>query len=189
MSDLFSAIVTLYLALSGLAEATPIRVTLTGYTCEAHPQNAMYPCNVTRWGATPTSAGLACPPEWRGRELFFGGQWLRCDDTPYHSIIYGLPHVDARVATYQEAMQIGVQEATLYEQKPMNRKVATEIVIVLGQVHYGTNSDTLYCYGCGIAQRGTLDDADIALFFNRHRFCSGTTHHHEEEPNHERERR
>lgn len=113
------AVVTLILAPfpatpTGLSE--PQAVTLTAYTCETHPSNPMNVpgmCLATAYGNDPLTIGVACPPAWRGRTLLIEGfaQYgaVDCDDTGKYDEWRGLPHLDLRVATVDEANQIGIQ--------------------------------------------------------------------------------
>lgn len=113
-----TALLALYLAVVAIPAAVPlepIRTTGTAYTCQDHPANAMFPCQTTRWGADPTTEGMACPPEWARMALFVPTRGLlTCDDTPRHSTLYGLPHVDIRVATHGEAVTWGIREIVVY---------------------------------------------------------------------------
>lgn len=99
--------------------AQEMTVTATKYSCEYHVENKMATtegfCEITRWGADPSTRGVACPVDWRDWWLWVPGQGvLKCDDTSSASIggdgtLGGFPHVDVRVATYAEAARYGVQ--------------------------------------------------------------------------------
>lgn len=92
------------------------QVTLTSYTCDADSRNPMYPCGPLRWGGNVYESGLACPVAWRNRRFEIPGYGtFRCDDTPLQEYLYGLPHVDLRVATVYEARQIGIRRITIYD--------------------------------------------------------------------------
>jgi hypothetical protein len=91
-----------------------VTVVATMYSCEPHANNRMFPCNVTRWGYSPTAPGMACPVEWRERVFDVPDHGrLRCDDTGRHDNLNGLPHVDIR-GGYAEAIQWGVQTIVIY---------------------------------------------------------------------------
>jgi hypothetical protein len=66
---------------------------ISAYTCQPVAANPMNPCNTTRWGSDP----------------FIDGVWYDCDDTPRHSFIDGLPHIDLRLPTYTAAVRWGIQ--------------------------------------------------------------------------------
>ena len=90
-------------------------VVMTAYTCEAHPNNPMYPCGPLRWGGNIYARGIACLEEWRGWHVEVPGfGTYRCDDTigrPYYN---GTPRVDLRVPTLAEALHIGRRYVTVY---------------------------------------------------------------------------
>lgn len=89
------------------------RVYATGYSCQPHSNNPMTNspgmCQITRWGYDPHQPGMACPVEWAERLFDVPGFGvLRCDDTPRHGWIDGLPHIDIRMS-YQDAWAWGVR--------------------------------------------------------------------------------
>lgn len=91
-----------------------ITVIATAYSCDDHHDNPMFPCNTTRWGYDPLQPGAACPPDWAHRAIYVPS-WgiLTCDDTPLHSTLYGLPHVDIRARSHEEAVQWGIREVPI----------------------------------------------------------------------------
>lgn len=95
--------------------AVPIRTVtafVTAYSCEAHPNNPMGGlCGAPRWGqpGDQWSPGLACPVEWQGYTVRVRGYVYRCDDTPRNSYIEGMPHLDERVSSYDEAIGLGIR--------------------------------------------------------------------------------
>jgi hypothetical protein len=93
------------------ASATLQSVTayVSAYTCQPVAANPMNPCNTTRWGSDPFTHGAACPESWAWRRVLVGGVWYDCDDTPRHSFIDGLPHIDLRLSTYTAAVRWGIQ--------------------------------------------------------------------------------
>ena len=96
-------------------KVVPYEVLVTAYTCEPSRRNPMHPCGPLRWGGNVNSQGMACPVMWRDRIMKVPGYgWLRCDDTLAQEYIYGLPHIDIRVSTVNEALQIGVQRMVIY---------------------------------------------------------------------------
>lgn len=113
MTALFAFLLTVASIPAAVLE--PIPTTATAYTCQDHPANRMFPCGTTRWGADPTTEGMACPPEWARMALFVPGRGvLTCDDTPRHSTLYGLPHIDIRARSYDEAIAWGIKEIVIY---------------------------------------------------------------------------
>lgn len=104
-----------------VATSITITVTLTSYSCENVATNPMYPCGPLRFAPerAATTRGLACPPEWAGRHFVLDeypeyGE-LECDDSPYRKDLNGYPHVDVRVDTVAEALQIGIRTTTITE--------------------------------------------------------------------------
>lgn len=84
--------------------------TVTAYTCEPVNHNPMHPCGQPRWGGNPHTWGAACPASWKNRWIRVQGyKWARCDDTPKDDYLGGLPHIDLRVPTVQQALEIGIQ--------------------------------------------------------------------------------
>lgn len=113
---LFGMAITM-LALTALTwtKPTAYQVLATSYTCETTPRNPMHPCGPLRWGGNVNSPGMACPVEWRDRIMEVPGFGpLRCDDTPAQDYLHGLPHIDIRVPTVDQALQIGVQRMIVY---------------------------------------------------------------------------
>lgn len=101
----------------------PITVVATAYSCDNHPDNPMFPCNTTRWGYDPYQPGAACPPDWAHIAISVPGRGVMvCDDTPLHSTLYGLPHVDIRVISHEEAVQWGIREIQIYQIAPMGQE-------------------------------------------------------------------
>jgi hypothetical protein len=82
---------------------------ISAYTCQPVAANPMNPCNTTRWGSDPFTHGAACPESWAWRRVLVEGVWYDCDDTPRHSFIDGLPHIDLRLPTYTAAVRWGIQ--------------------------------------------------------------------------------
>lgn len=100
-----------------------ITVIATAYSCADHPDNPMFPCNTTRWGYDPLQPGAACPPDWAHRAISVPTRGiLTCDDTPLHSTLYGLPHVDIRVGSHEEAVQWGIREIEIEWIVPMGQE-------------------------------------------------------------------
>jgi 3D (Asp-Asp-Asp) domain-containing protein len=104
---------------------TEYTVTLTAYTCEAHPHNPMNApgmCVTTAYGADPQTVGIACPPAWRRRRFVIEGyeQYgvVVCDDTGKYDKWKGNIHLDLRVPTLAIAQQIGVQVVRVREVPP-----------------------------------------------------------------------
>jgi hypothetical protein len=96
-------------------QQTSYEVMATMYTCEAHPRNPMHPCGQPRWGGSIHSPGMACPPEWRNRLMVVPGYGTRrCDDTAARPTLRGLPHIDIRVPSYNQAINFGVRRMTIY---------------------------------------------------------------------------
>lgn len=113
---LFCVVMTV-LGLTGLTwnRGVAYQVFASSYTCEPTPRNPMYPCGPLRWGGNVNTPGLACPVAWRDRIMDVPGFGrLRCDDTPAQDYLYGLPHIDIRVSTVNQALQIGVQRMVIY---------------------------------------------------------------------------
>ena len=102
------------LAMAGVV-LTPVTVTATAYSCENHPNNRMYPCNTTRWGYDPLQPGAACPPQWAHTAIYVPKRGvMTCDDSGRYDSLYGLPHVDIRVTSHDEAVQWGIREIVIY---------------------------------------------------------------------------
>jgi len=108
---------------SSLTETPGIVAFVTHYTCEYHGRNSMATtpgsCLHTADGSNPFLPGLACPDRsWLGRWVEIPGYGLlRCDDVPYLSEIYGLPHFDVRLVgegAFLRAEQLGAGEMTIY---------------------------------------------------------------------------
>lgn len=94
---------------------TSYEVFASSYTCEPSPHNPMHPCGPLRWGGNVNAPGMACPVAWRDRIMEVPGFGrLRCDDTPAQDYLHGLPHIDIRVSTVHQALQIGVQRMVIY---------------------------------------------------------------------------
>lgn len=94
---------------------TSYQVFASSYTCEPTSRNPMHPCGPLRWGGNVNDPGMACPVAWRDRIMEVPGFGrLRCDDTPAQDYLYGLPHIDIRVSTVHQALQIGVQRMVIY---------------------------------------------------------------------------
>lgn len=94
---------------------TGIQVIVTAYTCDNDPRNPMHPCGPLRWGGDIYAENMACPRSWRGRVMEVPGFGTRtCDDTPRDGYLQGLPHVDLRVSSYEQARRIGVRRMTIY---------------------------------------------------------------------------
>ncbi len=113
---LFCVVMTVF-GLTALTWNTPAsyEVFATSYTCEPSPRNPMHPCGPLRWGGNVNAPGLACPVAWRDRIMDVPGFGrLRCDDTPAQDYLYGLPHIDIRVSTVNQALQIGIQRMVIY---------------------------------------------------------------------------
>lgn len=92
-----------------------ITVIATMYTCDNHPRNPMYPCGPLRWGGNRNSAGMACPVSWRNRKMEVPGYGvLRCDDTGAYDTWNGLPHIDIRVSSYEQAAAFGFRRMVIY---------------------------------------------------------------------------
>jgi len=105
------------LGLTALTWNTPVgyEVLASSYTCEPSSRNPMHPCGPLRWGGNVHAPGLACPVAWRDRIMEVPGFGrLRCDDTPAQDYLYGLPHIDIRVSTVNQALQIGIQRMVIY---------------------------------------------------------------------------
>ena len=118
LAFLIAVLIAFLFPLSG--HASPgIPVTATAYSCEAHPDNPMFSpgmCIVTAHGGDPHQPGIACPDDWAGRVYYVPGFGrLICDDTPYRRTLFGLPHVDIRVPTYQMALVVGIGEMWIYD--------------------------------------------------------------------------
>lgn len=98
-----------------------VTVSATAYTCAYHPDNPMTSaagmCEVLANGSRDVmSAGLACPRHWMGRAYRVEGLGvLTCDDTGAHDVWNGLPHVDIRLDTWDDARYWGVQTITIQE--------------------------------------------------------------------------
>lgn len=113
---LFCVVITVF----GLTALTwdrrvPYEVFASSYTCEPSSRNPMHPCGPLRWGGDVNAPGMACPVAWRDRIMEVPGFGrLRCDDTPAQDYLYGLPHIDIRVSTVNQALQIGVQRMVIY---------------------------------------------------------------------------
>jgi hypothetical protein len=81
----------------------PLSGYVSGYSCDNHPNNPMYPCGLFRDGSTPHEGlhGLvaACPLERLGQSVWVEG-WgvLRCVDTPRHGWVNGMEHIDVFTA-------------------------------------------------------------------------------------------
>ncbi len=91
-----------------------IQVVATAYTCEKHPRNFVL-CRNLRWGGDVHAPGMACPDEWRNRVFTVPGVGvLRCDDTGLYDTWNGLPHIDVRLPTWNQANEWGVQRITIY---------------------------------------------------------------------------
>ena len=102
------------LAMAGVV-LTPVIVTATAYTCENHPDNRMYPCNTTRWGYDPLQPGAACPTTWAHTAIYVPKRGvMTCDDSGAYDTLYGLPHVDIRMGSHEEAVQWGIREIVVY---------------------------------------------------------------------------
>jgi hypothetical protein len=86
-----------------------VRAYVSAYTCQQVAANPMFPCNTTRWGNDPFTHGAACPESWAWKSVQVGGVWYVCDDTPRHSYVNGLPHIDLRLSTYAAAVRWGIQ--------------------------------------------------------------------------------
>lgn len=126
------------------------RVTLTSYTCEADSRNPMYPCGQPRWGGNAYDTGLACPVAWRNRRFLIPGYGtFRCDDTAFQESLYGLPHVDLRVATVYQARQIGVRRLTIYDANQSLTNTSTQVNNANSVTYTVSAGDTL----SAIAQR------------------------------------
>ena len=101
------------LAIVATLYGTPTQSVITAYSCQPHVNNPMV-CGTTRWGYDPLTSGAACPVLWRERKIIVDGVVYRCDDTPRHDYIYGLPHIDLRLPTYEQAVNHGIQEKTIF---------------------------------------------------------------------------
>lgn len=113
---LFCVVMTV-LGLTALRWNAPVAIEVfaTSYTCEPSSRNPMHPCGPLRWGGNVNAPGMACPVAWRDRIMDVPGFGrLRCDDTPAQDYLYGLPHIDIRVPTVNQALQIGVQRMVIY---------------------------------------------------------------------------
>jgi hypothetical protein len=117
-------------AWSRVSAASPpgVAVFATGYTCEAHPNNSMTGnCQAPRWGAPGDEYkehGMACPPEWKGQVFQVPGYGTRvCDDTGAFDTLHGLPHIDIRFDTYQEAVRVYGETAILQPPSPIPKAV------------------------------------------------------------------
>jgi hypothetical protein len=87
--------------------------TVSAYSCDANPANAMHPCGPFRDGSVPHSRlhGIvaAGPYEWLGRVVFvdgFGSVEIR--DTPRNAWIDGKPHIDLFLS-FPDAVNWGIQ--------------------------------------------------------------------------------
>jgi hypothetical protein len=115
MTALLLALLALPPTIAAAVPLEPVPVLATSYTCQDHPANNMFPCNTTRWGVDPAMDGMACPSDWARMGLFVPTQGLlTCDDSSRHDTLYGLPHVDLRVVTYDEAVTWGIKEIVVY---------------------------------------------------------------------------
>jgi len=115
MTALLLALLALPATITAAVPLEPVYTTATAYPGQDHPANSMFPCGTTRWGADPATQGMACPPEWARMALFVPTRGiLTCDDTPRHSTLQGLPHIDIRVSSYDEAIVWGIREIVVY---------------------------------------------------------------------------
>lgn len=111
----FLAALALAHTLAAAVPLEPVEVIATSYTCQDHPSNAMFPCNTTRWGADPLTEGMACPVLWARMGFFVPGRGvLTCDDSGRYDSLYGLPHLDIRVGSYDEAVAFGIRRMVIY---------------------------------------------------------------------------
>lgn len=107
-----AALVAMPQASSSAGEAYTVMA--TAYTCDPHPSNP-FRCGVLRWGGDLNAPGMACPVTWKNRYMEVPGYGVRrCDDTGAYDYLRGLPHIDIRVATYEEARAFGVRRMTIY---------------------------------------------------------------------------
>lgn len=115
-----TALLALYLAVVAIPAAAPlepVEVWATAYSCDA--ESPMFPCNTTRWGNDPLLPGIACPIAWAHQKLYIPRIGERsCDDTGKWEFLtvdgYTRPHVDLRLATYDEAIRFGIREIVVY---------------------------------------------------------------------------
>ena len=115
MTALLALLLSLPVSVAAAVPLEPIRTTGTAYTCQDHPANRMHPCGTTRWGADPLTDGMACPPQMARMGLFVPGRGvLTCDDSGRYDSLYGLPHLDIRVGSYDEAVAFGIREIVVY---------------------------------------------------------------------------
>lgn len=113
----FFALFLAVVSIPAAAPLEPVAVIATAYSCDA--PSPMYPCGTTRWGNDPLTDGMACPPEWASIAFIVPTQGLlSCDDTPRHSTLYGLPHVDIRMVSHGEAVAWGIREIVIYRIVP-----------------------------------------------------------------------
>jgi hypothetical protein len=115
MTALLALLLSLPVSVAAAVPLEPIYTTATSYTCQDHPSNRMFPCGTTRWGADPLTDGMACPVLWARVGLFVPGRGvLTCDDSGRYDSLYGLPHLDIRVGSYDEAIVFGIREVVVY---------------------------------------------------------------------------
>jgi len=120
MTALLLALLSLPATITAAVPLEPVPVWATAYTCQDHPANNMFPCGTTRWGADPATDGMACPSDWARMALFVPTRGiLTCDDSGRYDSLYGLPHIDLRVPTYDEAIAFGIREIVVYRIVPM----------------------------------------------------------------------
>ena len=113
-----TVLLALIMAVSSLPAAVmgePVTVIATSYSCADHPDNRMFPCQQTRWGYDPLQPGAACPTTWAHTAIYVPKRGvMTCDDSGAYDALYGLPHLDIRVGSYDEAIAFGIREMVVY---------------------------------------------------------------------------
>lgn len=116
MLNLIVAILTLTATL-----ATPVPAYVTAYSCEAHPDNAMSGCSVTRSGALVDESVAACPlADVEAGAVYYveGVGIVTCGDTLRHEYLtidnLTLMHIDIYRDSYDAAVTMGIQDMTVW---------------------------------------------------------------------------
>jgi len=66
-------------------------------------------------GCGPRNGRHGLPVLWARMGLFVPGRGLlACDDSGRYDSLYGLPHLDIRVATYDAAVRFGIRTIVVY---------------------------------------------------------------------------